>query len=80
MRVLLRSKQTGGYYAGSNPWAAPIAQALPFSSVRHAAKFAFDEKVPDAEIVVRCDLLEEEVALPILPEWCEPHQPGSAVD
>ena len=78
MRVLLQSKQTGGYYAGSNTWAAPIAQALPFSSVRHAAKFAFDEKVPDAEIVVRCDLLEQEVAVPLVREWCDLDEPDSA--
>jgi hypothetical protein len=71
MRVLLRNRQGRGYYAGSNVWAAAIAQALPFSSVRQAAKYAFDEKVLEAEIVVRCDLLEQEVALPLVAEWCD---------
>ena len=71
MRVFLRNRQTRFYYASSNGWAVAIAQALLFSSVRQAARFAFDEKVPEAEIVVRCDLVEQEIALPLLPEWCD---------
>jgi hypothetical protein len=78
MRVLLRDKKSRRYYAGSNGWDAAIAQALLFTSVPQAAKFAFDEKVPEAEIVVRSDLLEQEVTLPLLPEWCDFHQRGSA--
>jgi hypothetical protein len=80
MRVLLRNRQTQCYCASSNAWAVAITQALVFSNVRQAAKFAFDEKVPEAEIVVRCDLLEQEVALPLLPEWCDPREPGSAAN
>jgi hypothetical protein len=71
MRVFLRNKQTRLYRADANGWAAAVAQALLFTSVRQAARFALDEKVPEAEIVVRCDLLEQEVALPLLAEWCE---------
>jgi hypothetical protein len=80
MRVLLRNKQTRCYYAGSNGWAAAIAQSFLFSSVPQAARFAFDEKVPEAEIVVRCDVLEQEVPLPLLPEWCDldEHDSGAA--
>ncbi len=77
MRVFLRSKKTRLYCAGSNGWADAIAQAVFFTSVPQAARFAFDEKVPGAEIVVRCDLLEQEVALPLLPQWCDFHEPGS---
>ena len=40
----------------------------------------FIEKVPEAEIVVRCDLLEQEVALPLLPEWCSLDQPPPPKD
>jgi hypothetical protein len=80
MRVLLRNKQTRRYYAARNEWAAVMAQALLFGSVPQAARFAFDEKVPEAEIVVRCDLLDQEVALPLLPEWCSLDQPHSATD
>jgi hypothetical protein len=77
MRVFVRNKHTRLYCAASNGWAAAMTQALPFTSVRHAARFAFDERVPEAEIVVRCDLLEEEVAMPLLPEWCDLEEPGS---
>jgi hypothetical protein len=52
-------------------------QALPFTSVPQAAKFGFDEEVREAEIVVRYDLLEQEVILPLLPEWCDLCQPAS---
>ena len=51
-----------------------------FISVRQAARFAFDEKVSEAEIVVRCDLLEEEVVVPLVPEWCDLPQPDPAAN
>ena len=70
MRFLLRNKQTRRYYAAHNEWAGTVAQALLFGSVPQAARFAFVEKVPQAEIVVRSDLLDQEVALPLLSEWC----------
>lgn len=57
-----------------------IAQALVFNSVRQAARFAFDEKVPQAEIVMRSQLLEQEITLPLLPEWCDLDEPRSAAD
>jgi hypothetical protein len=55
-----------------------MAQALPFTSISHAARFAFDEKVPEAELVLRYDLLEQEVAVPLLREWCDLDEPRSA--
>jgi hypothetical protein len=78
MKVFLRNKQTRLYRAASNEWAAAIAQALIFTSVRQAARFAFDQKVPEAEIVVRCDVLQQEVPLPLLPEWCDLDEQDSA--
>ena len=48
--------------------------------MRQAARFAFDEKVPEAEIVMKSDFQEQEVALPLLPEWCDLDEPRSAVD
>ena len=73
-----RLEKTRLYRADSNGWAAAAGQALDFTSVPHAARFARDEKLPEAEIVVRCDFLAEEVALPLLPEWCNLDQPHSA--
>lgn len=78
MRVFLRSKKTRLYCAGSNERAATATQALPFTSVAHAAEFGFTEKVPEAEIVVRYDLLEEDVAVPLLADWCDLREPTSA--
>lgn len=80
MSVFLRNKQTRLYCAASTGWAVAITEARPFTNVRQAARFAFDEKVREAEIVVRCDVLEQEVALPLVPEWCDLPQPGSAAD
>ena len=71
MRVLLRNKQTRLYFASSSEWVVAMTEAQLFSSVPRAARFAFDEKMPEAEIVVRCDLVEQEIALPLLPEWCD---------
>ena len=39
-----------------------------------------ERKVPEAEIIVRSDLLGEEVALPLVPEWCNLHEHRSVVD
>jgi hypothetical protein len=78
MKVFLRNKQTRLYCAAPNGWAAATTHALLFTSVSHAARFAFDEKVTEAEIVVRCDLLDQEVAVPLVPEWCDLDRPRSA--
>ena len=80
MRVFLRNRQTRCYCVSPNGWAVAIAQALVFNSVRQAARFAFDEKVPQAEIVMRSQLLEQEITLPLLPEWCDLDEPRSAAD
>ena len=79
MRVFLRNTKTRLYCADSNRWAAALGQALDFTSVPHATRFALDERLPEIEIVVRYDSLEEEVTVPLLPEWCDFHQPDSAI-
>jgi len=70
MRVLLRSTQTGLYCAGSDGWAASENRALDFTSVPQAARFAYHEHMPQAEIVLRSEVLPEEVVVPMIPEWC----------
>jgi hypothetical protein len=80
MRVFLRHAKTGLYRTGSNEWASEIAQALLFNTVAQAATFAFDEAVPEAEILLRCDLLDHEVSLPLLRELCDAGEPRSASD
>jgi hypothetical protein len=55
-----------------------MAQALLFNTVGQAARFAFDEEVPEAEILLRCDLLDHEVSLPLLRELCDAGESRSA--
>jgi hypothetical protein len=80
MRVFLRNRQTRCCCASPNGWAVAIEQALVFYSVRQAARFAFDEKLPEAEIVMRSHRLEQEITLPLVPEWCDLDEPRSAAD
>jgi hypothetical protein len=78
MRVLLRNTKTRLYCADSNGWAAAAGQALDFTSVPHAARFALDGRLPELEIVVRYDSLAEEITVPLLPEWCDLRQADAA--
>jgi len=78
MRVFLRNRQTRLYCAARDEWTVALAQALLFSSVPQAARFAFDQKLSEAEIVVRCDVLDQEVTVPLLPEWCDLDQRRAA--
>ena len=78
MRVFLRNKRTRLYCAGSNDWAVAMGQAVEFTSVRRAITFAVDGSMPETEVVVRYDLLAEEVTLPLVPEWRDCAQPNSA--
>jgi hypothetical protein len=78
MRVFLRNRRTRLYCAGANGWAAAIGQAVEFDSVPQAIRFAVDGSMPETEVIVRCDLLAEEVALPLLPEWRDHDHPRSA--
>ena len=78
MRVFLRNKKTRLYCAGTNGWATAMGQAVEFTSVRWAIAFAVEGSMPETEVVVRYDLLAEEVTLPLVPEWRDFAQPNSA--
>ena len=69
MRVLLRHKRTGFYSGGSIGWVDSTSQALDFSSVPKATRFALDENLSAAEIVLKSDVLPDEVVMPVLSEW-----------
>jgi hypothetical protein len=71
MRVLLRNRKTGLYCTNSNAWAATASQALDFASVPQATRFALDGNLPETEIVLKSDLLPDEVVVPLLSEWCD---------
>src|ERR1035441_9117132 len=78
MRVILRNKRTRRCCAGPNEWVATDAQALHFPNVALATRFALDENLPDTELVIMYDVVPQEVALPLLPEWCNFGHPESA--
>ena len=65
----MRNKKTRLYCAGSSTWAATAQEALGFTSVPQATRFALGERVPEAEIVLSFDLLADEVVVPVLPEY-----------
>jgi len=70
MKVFLRNTKTGLYCTGSDGWVATEQQALDFTTVPQATRFALDEPSPETEIVLRSDLLPDEVVVPVIPEWC----------
>ena len=78
MRVFLRNKKSRLYCAGSKGWAPAIGQAVEFASVQRAVTFAVEKSLPESEVVLRCDILAAEVTLPLVPEWRDFHQSGSA--
>jgi hypothetical protein len=78
MRVFLRNKHTRLFYAGPAGWADTAGQALQFTSVSEAARFGLDQSLPDIELVLSCYTLPDEIAMPLLPEWCGNERPGPA--
>ena len=70
MRVLLRNRWTKFYYVGPNQMDTEHEKGLDFGDVRSAAKFAFEERLPYMEIILRYDSCGGEIPLPVLAEWC----------
>lgn len=70
MRVLLRNRRTRLYYVALNQWGVEHERALDFGNVASAARFTFEEKLPEMEIILRYDACDGEIQLPVLPEWC----------
>ena len=78
MRVFLRNKKSRLYRAGSDEWAAVPEMALAFTSVPEPARVALDGNWAEMEIVIRYEILPDEVAVPVLPEWRDHAKLGSA--
>lgn len=70
MRVLLHNCRKKLYYCGSRQLGVEPERALDFGTIPDAARFAFEEKLPDMGIVLRDDSCGAEIPLPVLPEWC----------
>ena len=69
MRVLLRNRRTTRYYVGPNEPGTGQERAVDFGNVGSAARFTLEEKLPDMEIILRYDLCDSEISLPVLAEW-----------
>jgi hypothetical protein len=61
MKVFLRNRETGQFYAGSNGWSEDGSVARNFDTVESAATFAKTERLAGLEVVVRdktgCDMI-----------------------
>jgi hypothetical protein len=68
MKVFLRNRQTRLYCAAPNGWTVASTEAVAFPDIQIATRFALDQNLPEAEIAVRSDLLDQEVVMPLLPE------------
>ena len=75
MRVLLRNTKTLRYCTSARGWVATAGQALEFTTIPQAVRFALDEKLPGIEVVVEYNFLPE-VVVPLQPEWCDFDSPG----
>jgi hypothetical protein len=71
MRVYLRMRTTGLYYGGAGQGSARLDGAVEFASLPEAARYAIAQQLSDAEIVLRCDCVDREVPLPVMPIWCD---------
>jgi hypothetical protein len=69
MKVFLRNKKTRLFCADPDGWTGAVEQALDYSSISQATRFALDEELPFIELVVKYDILPDEVPVPLLPQW-----------
>ena len=69
VRAFVRNRETRLYRATAKGWIIASEQALGFTRVTWATKFALEPKVPQAEIVVRFEFHPHEFVVPVLPEY-----------
>jgi hypothetical protein len=59
-------------------WADRVGQTLQFTSVSQPARFGLDHSSPDIELVLTYYRIPDEIALPLVREWCAFVPPGLA--
>ena len=69
MRVILRNRSSGLYYAICNQWVSDPSQALDFDEIEHAGQLAFEEGLTELEVVLSYEGFARELALPIRRQW-----------
>jgi hypothetical protein len=65
MKVLLRKRKTGQYYAGSKEWSGNSSVAHDFETVESAAELAWNQRLADTEMVLRYDHPACDLVLPV---------------
>jgi hypothetical protein len=78
MPVFIRNKKTQLYRAAAKGWVGVAEQALGFTSVPEATRFALGENMPETELVLLFGLLPDEVVVPVVPEYRDFGQPAAA--
>ena len=65
IKVLLRHKGKGLYYASGSRWLSDLSQALDLDEVEHVGQLIFEEGVSEVEVVLRNGNSNWELALPV---------------
>ena len=69
VKAFVRNKETQLYRAAAKGWVTASGQALGLIIVTQATKFALEEEVLQAEIVVKFESHPHEFVVPVLPEY-----------
>jgi hypothetical protein len=68
MKVFLRNREMGQYYAGSNGWSGNTSVTHDFETVESAVELARSQKFADMEVVLRYDDPACDLVLPLRQE------------
>jgi hypothetical protein len=78
MKVFLRSRATGLYWAGPDTWAATIEGAFDFMCMSQATRFALEQGLPQIELVLKYAGVADVVPVPLLTELDGPDRRAAA--
>jgi|ERR1035438_559407 hypothetical protein len=76
MKVFLRNRETGQFYAGSTGWSGDSSVAHEFDTVEGAIELAHTQELAGVEVVLRSGDTGCELILPVKPRT---HQSQSAI-
>lgn len=65
MKIILKDSLTGRYYSGNQTWCAKVLEAVDFDAFHTAASAALEDKLDTANVVLRFEEPECELALPL---------------
>jgi hypothetical protein len=65
VKIILKDSVTGLYYSGNQTWCAKVLEAMDFEAFHTAASAALEDKLDSANVVLRYEEPECELALPL---------------